>query len=72
MLPVGVRGTQRSAPPLCLAVGGLDAIDRAIDRSGATVLVSANPGCSMHLQEALLDRGVTVRHPVDVLAEALR
>lgn len=50
----------------------LEAIDRAIERSGSTVLVSANPGCSMHLQDALAGRGVTVRHPIDVLAEALR
>jgi glycolate oxidase iron-sulfur subunit len=50
----------------------LEAIDRALERSGATVLVSANPGCSMHLQRALADRGVAVRHPIDVLADALR
>jgi len=50
----------------------LEAIDRALERSGATVLVSANPGCSMHLQQALDARGVSVRHPVDVLAAALR
>ena len=49
----------------------LEAVDRAIGRSGATVMVSANPGCSMHLQGVLTDRGVTVRHPIDVLAEAL-
>jgi glycolate oxidase iron-sulfur subunit len=50
----------------------LEAIDRALERSGATVLVSANPGCSMHLQQTLADRGVTVRHPIDVVADALR
>ncbi len=49
----------------------MEAVDRAIERSGATVLVSANPGCSMHLQGVLAERGVTVRHPIDVLAEAL-
>jgi glycolate oxidase iron-sulfur subunit len=49
----------------------LAAIDRAIERSGASVVVSANPGCSMHLQHALSERGVTVRHPIDVLASAL-
>lgn len=46
-------------------------IDRAIERSGATTVASANPGCSMHLQQALADRGVAVRHPIDLLAEAL-
>jgi glycolate oxidase iron-sulfur subunit len=50
----------------------LEAIDRALERSGATVLVSANPGCSMHLQQTLADRGVTVRHPIDVVADVLR
>ena len=43
------------------------AIDRAAARSGATVVASANPGCAMHLAAA----GVTVRHPVDLVAEAL-
>jgi glycolate oxidase iron-sulfur subunit len=50
----------------------MQAIDRAIERSGATTLASANPGCSMHLQQMLDDRGITVRHPIDLLAEALQ
>ncbi|MGI9031383.1 MAG: (Fe-S)-binding protein [Ilumatobacteraceae bacterium] len=45
----------------------LSAIDQATARSGATVVASANPGCAMHLGAA----GVTVRHPVDIVAEAL-
>lgn len=49
----------------------LATIDRAIGRSGATVIASANPGCSMHLQQVLGARSVTVRHPIDLLAEAL-
>jgi glycolate oxidase iron-sulfur subunit len=49
----------------------MEAIDRAIERSGAKVLVSANPGCSMHLQQLLDDRGVVVKHPIDLLTEAL-
>ena len=36
--------------------------------SGATVVASANPGCAMHLAAA----GVTVRHPIDIVAEAIR
>ena len=40
----------------------------AIRRAGGGTVVSANPGCAMHLAAA----GVTVRHPIDVLAEALR
>ena len=47
------------------------AVERAAGRSGATVVVSANPGCSMHLKRALAERGIEVRHPIDLLAEAL-
>ena len=39
----------------------------AIERAGGGVVASANPGCSMHLAAA----GVQVRHPMDLLAEAL-
>jgi glycolate oxidase iron-sulfur subunit len=49
----------------------LDAIDRAVARSGARAVASANPGCSMHLQTALAERGLRVVHPIDLLAEAL-
>lgn len=40
----------------------------AIARTGAPVVASANPGCILHLQAAGLD----VRHPFELLAEALR
>jgi glycolate oxidase iron-sulfur subunit len=49
----------------------VDAVERAIARSGSRTLASANPGCSMHLQQVLDAHGVTVRHPIDLLAEAL-
>ncbi len=39
----------------------------AIARTGADVVVSANPGCSLHLAAA----GVEVRHPMELLAESL-
>lgn len=39
----------------------------AITRAGGGVVASANPGCAMHLAAA----GLTVRHPIDILAEAL-
>jgi len=39
----------------------------AIGRTGCGVVASANPGCAMHLGAA----GLTVRHPLDLLAEAL-
>ena len=42
---------------------------RAAHRDATTplVVVSANPGCAMHLQAA----GLTVRHPAELLADAL-
>ena len=42
---------------------------RAAHRDAGTplVVVSANPGCAMHLQAA----GLTVRHPAELLADAL-
>jgi len=46
----------------------LAAVERATRRSGATVVASANPGCAMHLAAA----GLTVRHPMDIVAEAIR
>ncbi|MEO6123020.1 MAG: heterodisulfide reductase-related iron-sulfur binding cluster [Ilumatobacteraceae bacterium] len=41
------------------------AIGRATIATSATVVASANPGCSMHLTAA----GATVRHPLDIVAE---
>ncbi len=40
----------------------------SIERAGSGVVASANPGCAMHLAAA----GLTVRHPIDLVAEALR
>ncbi|WP_419919441.1 (Fe-S)-binding protein [Candidatus Poriferisocius sp.] len=40
----------------------------AIRRSGATVVASANPGCSIHLANA----GVQVRHPLEIIDKAIR
>jgi glycolate oxidase iron-sulfur subunit len=39
----------------------------AIERAGAGVVASANPGCAYHLAAA----GVRVKHPMDLVAEAL-
>ena len=39
----------------------------AIERAGAQVVASANPGCAFHLAAA----GVKVEHPMDLVAEAL-
>jgi len=46
-------------------------IGRVAERSGARIVASANPGCSMHLAAQLGKLGLTVRHPVDVVADAL-
>lgn len=50
----------------------LESIDRALAGRGPVTLASANPGCSMHLAAALAERGVTVAHPIDLLARSLR
>jgi glycolate oxidase iron-sulfur subunit len=39
----------------------------AIARAGDGVVASANPGCAIHLAAA----GLVVRHPMDLLADAL-
>lgn len=39
----------------------------AIERAGPQVVASANPGCAYHLAAA----GVVVKHPMDLVAEAL-
>jgi glycolate oxidase iron-sulfur subunit len=45
----------------------LAAIDRAKSRSDATVVASANPGCSMHLAAG----GANVMHPMDIVDDLL-
>jgi glycolate oxidase iron-sulfur subunit len=39
----------------------------AIARAGDGIVASANPGCALHLAAA----GVTVRHPMELIAEAI-
>jgi glycolate oxidase iron-sulfur subunit len=41
----------------------------AIERSGARVVASANPGCALHLAAVLAPLGIEVRHPVELIAE---
>ncbi len=66
---------------LCCGAGGLYSVTQpalagavrdlkvsAIERAGAGVVVSANPGCLLHLRAA----GVDVRHPIELVDEALR
>jgi glycolate oxidase iron-sulfur subunit len=54
-----------------IRVRKLDAVRRAATRSGARTIASANPGCSMHLGAVLRADGIAVKHPIDLLAEAL-
>ena len=50
-----------------LAVRIRDRKLEAIARAGGGMVASPNPGCAMHLAAA----GLTVRHPIDLIAEAL-
>lgn len=45
-----------------------------IRQTGATIIASANPGCSVQLEAGLRQKGQTLRvaHPVSLLAEAYR
>ena len=45
----------------------LASIERAIARSGARVVASANPGCAIHLRAA----GLIVRHPINLVAQGI-
>jgi glycolate oxidase iron-sulfur subunit len=62
----GAGGAYAAAQPE-LATAIRDRKLAAVARAGATVVASANPGCMLHLRNAGLD----VRHPVELLAEAL-
>jgi glycolate dehydrogenase iron-sulfur subunit len=51
--------------------------ERKVDnvlRTGADVLVSANPGCTLHIQRLMSARNIRVRafHPIEVLDRSLR
>ena len=54
-------------PEIAAAIGQRK--QQAIERSGAQVVVAANPGCLLHLQADLRKRGVRCCHPVELLAE---
>jgi len=41
----------------------------AILRSGAQVVVAANPGCLLHLQEDLQSHKIRICHPIELLSE---
>ena len=45
---------------------------QAIGRTGARVVASANPGCAYHLAAAVPDGALVVRHPLEIVDEAVR
>lgn len=49
----------------------VEAICAAANRSGARIVASANPGCLLQLQQPLRERGIEIRHPVEIIAAAL-
>ncbi|MEX2100242.1 MAG: (Fe-S)-binding protein [Acidimicrobiia bacterium] len=57
----------RKVDAIYRAAGSRRGAHRARDEEGSPIVVSANPGCAMHLGAA----GLTVRHPAELLAEAL-
>ena len=60
-------GGMYSATQPALAGAVRDLKLAAVARTGAAVVVSANPGCMLHLKAGGLD----VRHPIELVAEAL-
>ncbi len=42
----------------------------AIERSGATIVASANPGCALHLASVLQPLGIDVVHPIELVDRA--
>jgi glycolate oxidase iron-sulfur subunit len=49
----------------------VEVIAAAAERSGATMVVSSNPGCLGHLEGSLSTLGLSIRHPIDLLADAV-
>ena len=43
----------------------------AIQRSGATQVAAANPGCILHLQKPLQALGISIVHPVEIISDHL-
>lgn len=43
----------------------------AIQRSGATQIAAANPGCILHLQNPLQALGITITHPAKIIANQI-
>ena len=44
----------------------------AIQRSGATQVAAANPGCILHLQKPLQALGISIIHPVEIISDHLQ
>jgi glycolate oxidase iron-sulfur subunit len=46
----------------------------AVLSTGATLLASANPGCTLHIERLLSERGASIEaaHPIEILDRSLR
>lgn len=68
----GAAGTYFIEQP-ALADKLLDGKIKALDQSGAQLLVTSNVGCSMHIASRLraMDSGIEVLHPVTLLARQM-
>jgi glycolate oxidase iron-sulfur subunit len=69
----GSAGTYNLFEPESANEIGLRKVENVL-RAGADVLVSANPGCTIHLQRLLEARNVHLRamHPIEIIDRSLR
>jgi glycolate oxidase iron-sulfur subunit len=69
----GSAGTYNLFEPESADEIGMRKVESVI-RTGADVLVSANPGCTLHLQRLMRSRNVRVRamHPIEVIDKSIR
>ena len=67
----GAAGIYAATQPALATELGRDKAD-AIAATGATVVASANPGCTVQLAHHLATRDIDVVHPVELLDQAMR
>jgi glycolate oxidase iron-sulfur subunit len=66
----GAAGIYAATQPELAGELGLDKAD-AIGATGAAVVASANPGCTVQLAHHLANSGIDVVHPVELLDRAM-
>jgi glycolate oxidase iron-sulfur subunit len=69
----GSAGTYNLFEPESANEIGLRKVENVL-RAGADVLVSANPGCTLHIQRLLKARNVHLHamHPIEIIDRSLR